>query len=68
MKRSEDYLQRTESAVRYLFNSANGYVDTLKAGIGPTFISGLSYGPEQDAQYSAWRVANTDALAEAKKY
>lgn len=66
MKSAEDYLQRTESAVRHLFNAVNSYVDTLRAGIGPIFISGLPYGPEQDAQYSAWRVANADALEEAK--
>lgn len=66
MKNAEDYLQRTESASRHLFNAVNNYIDTLKAGIGPIFISGLPYGPEQDAQYAAWRSVNEDALNEAK--
>ncbi len=66
MKSAEDYLKKTESATRHLFNAVNGYIDTMKVGLGPIFISGLPSGPEQDEQYSAWRVANADALEEAK--
>ena len=66
MKNAEDYLERTESAVRYLFNAVDSYLETLRAGIKPVFVSGLPYGPEQDAQYSAWCIENADALEEAK--
>lgn len=66
MKSAEDYLERTESAVRHLFRAVDGYIETLRAGIKPIFVSGLPYGPELDAQYSAWRIENADALEEAK--
>ena len=66
MKNAEDYLERTESAVRHLFNAVDSYLETLRVGIKPVFVSGLPYGPEQDAQYSAWCIENADALDEAK--
>ncbi len=66
MKSAEEYLNRTESAVRHLFNAVDGYLENLKAGIKPIFVSGLPYGPEQDAQYANWLIENTDALKEAK--
>lgn len=66
MKSAEDYLDRTESAVRHLFNAVDDYLESLRAGISPIFVSGLPYGPEQDAQYSAWRIENADALEGAK--
>lgn len=66
MKNAEDYLERTESAIRHLFNAVDSYLEPLRVGIRPIFVSGLPYGPEQDAQYSAWRIENADALEEAK--
>ncbi|MBD9463922.1 hypothetical protein [Pseudomonas sp. Pdm06] len=66
MRNVDEYLQRTESAVRHLFNAITGYIDTLKAGIGPIFVSGLPYGPEQDAHYSEWCLANSEELAKSK--
>lgn len=66
MKHAEEYLERTESAVRLLFKAVDGYLENLRAGIKPIFVSGLPYGPEQDAQYAAWRIENADALEEAK--
>jgi hypothetical protein len=66
MKNAEDYLERTDSAVRHLFNAVDSYLETLRVGIKPVFVSGLPYGPEQDAQYSAWCIENADALEEAK--
>lgn len=66
MKNAEDYLERTESAVRILFKAVDGYLEPLRAGIKPIFVSGLPAGPEQDAEYSSWRIENADALEEAK--
>jgi hypothetical protein len=66
MKNAEDYLERTESAVRHLFNAVDGYLETLRVGVKPIFVSGLPHGPEQDAQYSAWCIENADVLEEAK--
>lgn len=66
MKSAEDYLERTESAVRHLFNAVDDYLETLRAGIKPTFVSGLPNGPELDAQFSEWCIENADALEEAK--
>ncbi|AQT97168.1 hypothetical protein [Pseudomonas azotoformans] len=66
MKRAQDYLEKTESAVRYLFNAVETYLEPLRAGSKPTFVSGLTGGPEQDAQFSAWLLKNADALEEAK--
>ncbi|WP_145278819.1 hypothetical protein [Pseudomonas sp. URMO17WK12:I11] len=66
MKNAEYYLKRTDSAVRHLFNAVDCYLETLRVGIKHVFVSGLPYGPEQDAQYSAWCIENADALEEAK--
>lgn len=66
MKSAEDYLERTESAVRHLFNAVDSYLETLRVGIKPVFVSGLPYRPEQDALYSAWCIENAVALEEAK--
>lgn len=66
MKTAEDYLTKTNSAVRHLFSAAQTYLDTLKLGLQPTFISGLLPGPELEAQYAAWRIENAEALEKAK--
>lgn len=66
LKSAEDYLRNTDSAVVHLFSAAKTYLDTLRLGLSPTFMSGQLPGPEFDAQYSAWRIENADALAKAK--
>ena len=66
MKIAEDYLKRTDSAVRHLFDAVGNYIDIMKLGIHPIFVSGLPPGPEQDAQYAAWRIEHADELAETK--
>lgn len=66
MKIAEDYLKRTDSAVRHLFDAVGNYIGIMKLGIHPIFVSGLPPGPEQDAQYAAWRIEHAEELAEAK--
>jgi hypothetical protein len=66
MKTAEDYLTKTDSAVRHLFSATQTYLDTLKLGLQPTFMSGLLPGPELEAQYAAWRIENAEALEKAK--
>lgn len=66
MKIAEDYLKRTDSAVRHLFEAVGNYLGTMKLGIHPIFVSGLPPGPEQNAQYAAWRIEHAEELAEAK--
>lgn len=62
MKSSEEYLQKTESAVRHLFDAVDSYVGILKVAVGPVFVTNLLYGPEQDAQYAEWCKENAEAL------
>lgn len=66
MRSAVDYLQKTESATRYLFDAVDAYLGLLRASVGPVFMTSLPYGPEQDAQYSAWRVEHAEALEEAR--
>ena len=67
MNNAQDYLKKTESATRYLFTAAGNYLEPLKEGLKPIFVTGLLPGPEQDAQYAAWRLENAAALEEAKE-
>ncbi|WP_405119691.1 hypothetical protein [Pseudomonas leptonychotis] len=66
MHTAAEYLEKTESATRKLFDAIEMYLETLRAGIGPTFITSKLYGPEQDLEFQAWRTLNTDALTKAK--
>jgi hypothetical protein len=66
MQTAAEYIEKTESATRHLFGAIEGYLETLREGIGPTFVTSIPYGPEQDAEYSAWREANAEALEKSR--
>lgn len=68
MQTAQDYLDKTASAVRRLFEGIDEYLEVLRRSIkGVTFVTGLPYGPEQDAAFAAWQEANRERLDAARR-
>lgn len=53
--------------MRRLFDGVDEYLAVLRRATSPVFISGLPYGPEQDAQFLAWQAANREQLEAARE-
>jgi hypothetical protein len=68
MQTPQEYLDKTASAVRRLFDGIDEYTEVLRRSIrGVTFVTGLPYGPEQDAAFAAWQEAKRDRLEAARR-
>ncbi len=67
MQTVDEYLNRTESAVRSLFGGINDYISILRTAVGVTFVTSEHYGPKQDAEYAAWKAKNTKRLLAARE-
>jgi cobalamin biosynthesis protein CobT len=67
MQTVDEYLNRTESAVRRLFDGINDYVSILRTAVGVTFVTSEPYGPKQDAEYAAWKARNAQRLLAARE-
>lgn len=66
MQSAADYLLRTESAVRLLFSGVDSYLSILRNVTRVTFVTGKPYGPNQDIEFAAWQLENTERLAAAR--
>jgi len=62
-----EYLTKTESAVRLLFGGIDSYSVVLREITGVTFVTPQPFGPAFDAEFSAWQLANANALAVARE-
>lgn len=67
MQTPKEYLYKTESAVRRLFEGIDEYLAVLRRATGVTFVTGTPYGPTQDAEFETWREANRERLDAARK-
>ncbi|OLO09681.1 hypothetical protein BTW08_00925 [Salinicola sp. MH3R3-1] len=67
MQTVDDYLDRTESAVRLLFDGIKDYISILRTSAGVTFVTSEPYGPKQDAEYAAWKAKNAKRLLAARE-
>ncbi|MGV2933107.1 hypothetical protein ACE3G8_18715 [Vreelandella venusta] len=67
MQTVDEYLNRTESAVRRLFDGIDDYISILRTAVGVTFVTSEPYGPKQDAEYAAWKAKNAKRLLEARE-
>jgi hypothetical protein len=67
MQTSQEYLEKTASAVRRLFDGIDEYNDVLNSIRGVTFVTGLPYGPDRDAAFAAWQEANRNQLQAARR-
>lgn len=66
METYSDYLNKTESAVRKLFDGITSYVSVLNDITQITFVSSYLPGPEQEAEFKAWVSVNADRLEVAR--
>ena len=66
MQSATEYLKRTESAVRRLFDGIDSYLGRLREATGVVFVTSEPYGPAQDAEYEAWSIANAEKIAAAR--
>lgn len=60
-----DYLQRTESAVRHLFDGMQRYAGILARARPPIFVHGGGYGEHFDRAFAAWQSTNAQAIQAA---
>lgn len=67
MQTVDEYLNRTESAARRLFDGINDYISILPTALGVTFVTSEPYGPKQDAEYAAWKAKNAKRLLAARE-
>src|SRR4029453_17126777 len=67
MQSAKEYLDKTESAVQRLFDCIDEYLAVLRRATGVTFVTGLPYGPDHDAAFEAWQVANRARLDAARR-
>ncbi|MCH4811850.1 hypothetical protein [Vreelandella neptunia] len=67
MQTIDEYLKRTESAVQRLFDGIDDYISILRTAVGMTFVTSEPYGPEQDAEYAAWKAENAKRLHAARE-
>lgn len=68
MQTPKEYLEKTESAVRRLFAGIDEYLAVLRKATAVTFCSGTPFGPEHDAEFRAWQVANRKQIEAARQY
>lgn len=67
MQTPKEYLDKTESAVRRLFEGIDEYLAVLRRATGVTFVTGTPSGREQDAEFDAWQAANCARLEAARQ-
>jgi len=67
MQTATEYLAKTESAVRRLFDGIDFYLGLLRTTVRPVFVTSEPFGPAQDAEFEAWRIANAESLAAARQ-
>ncbi len=67
MQTIDEYLNRTESAVKRLFDGIDDYISILETAVGVTFVTSEPYGPEQDAEYAEWKTKNAKRLLAARE-
>ena len=71
MQSAHDYITKTESAVRKLFDEIDTYLQVLRASPVPIFVTSTPLGTEFDAEFEAWAAkhkAQNDAAAEARRH
>lgn len=66
MQTAFQYLTRTESAVRLLFDGIDSYLKCLRKVVRNTFDTSEPLGPNYDAEFAAWCIANSQNLAAAR--
>jgi hypothetical protein len=66
MQSATEYLMRTESAVRRLFEGIDSYLDHLRAATNPVFISSERCSPAQGAEFKLWSIENAEKVAAAR--
>lgn len=55
MQSGAEYLQRTASAVKKLFEGIESYTAGLKRAVPPVFLSSAASQAQRDAEFEAWR-------------
>ncbi len=71
MQSAHDYITKTESAVRKLFDGIDTYLQVLRASPVPIFMTASPLGPEFDAEFEVWAASHkdqNDAAAEARRH
>ena len=66
MQSAEDYLRKTESAVRLLFTGIDSYLQVLRQATGVVFVSGELDDSKREAEFAAWLIENEQRLAAAR--
>lgn len=66
MQSAEDYLRKTESAVRLLFTGIDSYLQVLRQATGVVFVSGELDDSKREADFAAWLIENEQRLAAAR--
>ena len=68
MQTAIEYLTRTESAVRHLFDGVDSYVARLRNVdvTGGVFVTSKPFDPAHDTEFETWRLANAEKLTAAK--
>ena len=67
MQTFNEYLTKTESAVRLLFGGIDSYLVVLRGITGVTFVTPQPFGPAFDADFSAWQLANAGVLTATRE-
>lgn len=67
MQSAAEYLQRTESAVRKLFEGVESYTAALGRVRTPVFITSSSEEQEREAQFLAWLSENEAAIQASRE-
>lgn len=66
MQSASEYLKRTESAVRKLFEGIDSYTAGIERARTPVFVSSTLDQTKRDAELEAWMVANAAAIEAAR--
>jgi hypothetical protein len=67
MQTATEYLAKTESAVRHLFEGIDSYLEILRIAVNPVFVTSAPSGPVQDAEFEAWQIENVESLVAARQ-
>lgn len=67
MQTATEYLAKTESAVRRLFDGIDSYLELLRIAVNPVFVTSEPFGPVRDAEFEAWQVENAESLTAARQ-
>lgn len=66
MNTPEEYLEKTRSATKKLFEFIDEYMEKLRAGIGPIYVAPY-YAPSKfESNYEQWKTENQEELNQAK--